>query len=65
MRFLSSLLHQPAYCGNSQNEAVGRGAKAVNMVYQLTTRVPALIEQSHLERNEGIVCLIVNLDDFR
>lgn len=26
------------------------------MVYQLTTRVPALIEQSHLERNEGILC---------
>lgn len=36
------------------NEAVIRGSKAVNMIYQLTNRVPVLIEQSHLERNEGV-----------
>lgn len=40
-----------------ENVAVVRGNKAVNMIYQLTNRVPALIEQSHLERNEGLqVC---------
>jgi len=38
---------------NSENEVVDRGFKAVVMIYQLTNRVPALIEQSHLERNEG------------
>ena len=37
------------------NEAVIRGSKAVNMIYQLTNRVPVLIEQSHLERNEGFL----------
>lgn len=35
------------------NEIVGRGIKAVTMIYQLSSRVPALIEQSHLERKEG------------
>lgn len=39
---------------NRDNEAVIRGSKAVNMIYQLTNRVPVLIEQSHLERNEGL-----------
>ena len=37
----------------SDNEVVDRGFKAVIMIFQLTNRVPALIEQSHLERNEG------------
>ena len=36
-----------------ENEVVDRGFKAVIMIYRLTNRVPALIEQSHLERNEG------------
>lgn len=36
-----------------ENELVDRGFKAVLMIYRLTNRVPALIEQSHLERNEG------------
>lgn len=36
-----------------ENEAVGRGIKAVNMIYQLIERVPALIEQSHLEVNKA------------
>ena len=38
---------------DSENEVVDRGFKAVIMIYKLTNRVPALIEQSHLERNEG------------
>ena len=36
-----------------ENEVVSRAIKAVIMVYQLTNRVPSLIEQSHLERNEA------------
>ncbi|KAI9705603.1 MAG: GDP/GTP exchange factor for ARF [Candelina mexicana] len=35
------------------NEVVTRGSKAVSIVYQLTSKVPALIQQSHLERNEA------------
>ena len=38
---------------NSENDVVERGYRAVVMIYKLTNRVPALIEQSHLERNEG------------
>lgn len=38
---------------NSENDVVERGYRAVVMIYKLTSRVPALIEQSHLERNEG------------
>lgn len=34
-------------------DAVARGTKAVSMIYQLTTRVPGLITQSHLEENEA------------
>ncbi|KAI9821685.1 MAG: GDP/GTP exchange factor for ARF [Pycnora praestabilis] len=33
---------------------VARGTKAIGIVYQLTGRVPALIEKSHLERNEEL-----------
>ena len=36
-----------------ENEVVDRGYKAVLMIYQLTSRVSALIEQSRLQRNEG------------
>ena len=36
-----------------ENETVDRGFKAILMIYRLTNRVPALIQQSHLERNEG------------
>jgi hypothetical protein len=36
-----------------ESEVVNRGYKAILMIYQLTNRVPSLIEQSHLERNEG------------
>ena len=37
-----------------ENEVVDRGYRAVLMIYQLTGRVPALIEQSRLQRNEGM-----------
>jgi hypothetical protein len=36
------------------NEAVKRGMKAVNMIFQLSNRVPGLIEHSQLERQEGM-----------
>ena len=36
-----------------KNNAVVRGTKALVMVSQLASRVPALIEQSHLETNEA------------
>ena len=36
-----------------ESEEIQRGQEAVYLVYQLTTRVPTLIEQSHLERNEA------------
>ncbi|KAL8761737.1 MAG: hypothetical protein Q9184_002179 [Pyrenodesmia sp. 2 TL-2023] len=35
------------------NDVFQRGEKAVDLVYQLTSRVTALIEQSHLERNDA------------
>lgn len=34
-------------------EVVARGTRAVSMIFQLGTRVPELITQSHLERNEA------------
>lgn len=39
--------------GFSECDVVDRGVKAVTIIYQLTNRVSTLIEQSHLERNEG------------
>ncbi|KAL1645158.1 GDP/GTP exchange factor for ARF [Diplodia intermedia] len=35
------------------NEVVLRGSKAINIVFQLTSRVPQFIEQSQLETNEA------------
>ncbi|EEP80403.1 conserved hypothetical protein [Uncinocarpus reesii 1704] len=35
------------------NPLVIRGTKAVGIIYQMTARIPALISQSHLERNEA------------
>ena len=32
---------------------VARAVKAINIIYQLTSRIPTLISQSHLERNEA------------
>ena len=36
-----------------ESELVKRGMKAVNMIFQLSGRVPMLIERSQLERKEG------------
>ena len=41
-----------------ENEVVDRGFKAIIMIYRLTGKVPSLIQQSHLERNEGNSCQI-------
>lgn len=30
-----------------------RGIKAVNIIYSMTSRIPQLMKQSHLENNEG------------
>lgn len=35
------------------NEIVVRGSKAMSIVFQLSSRVPNFIEQSHLETTEG------------
>lgn len=32
---------------------VARGIKAIGIVYALTSSVPALIQQSHLDKREG------------
>lgn len=42
-------------------EVVQRGVKAMTIIYQITNRVPYLIEQSHLESNEGQCIVIQNL----
>jgi brefeldin A-resistance guanine nucleotide exchange factor 1 len=45
---------QPKSSGKTkQREEVTRGAKAVNIVYRLTSRVPSFITQSHLETTEA------------
>ncbi|KAK2044112.1 Sec7 domain-containing protein [Colletotrichum somersetense] len=35
------------------NEAIARGSKAVNSIYNMTARVPFLMKQSHLESDEA------------
>lgn len=35
------------------NPIVQRGIKAVNIIYSMTSRIPQLMSQSHLETNEG------------
>ncbi len=37
------------------NETVVRGSKAMSIVFQLSSRVPNFIEQSHLETSEGMI----------
>src|SRR5688572_8737226 len=37
----------------SENAVVARGIGAINHIYQLTSRIPHLMKQSHLESNEG------------
>lgn len=39
--------------GSSENAIVERGVKAVNLIYHMTSRVPNLMKQSHLESKEG------------
>lgn len=38
---------------HSDNETVQRGIKAINIIYSMTSRIPQLIEQSHLESSEA------------
>ncbi|ORY59461.1 Sec7 domain-containing protein [Pseudomassariella vexata] len=37
----------------SENAIVSRGVKAVNIIYSMTSRIPHLMKQSHLESNEA------------
>ncbi|KAH8879449.1 hypothetical protein GQ53DRAFT_671995 [Thozetella sp. PMI_491] len=41
---------KPSHSGNA---AVGRGVKAINIIYNMTSRIPQLMEQSHLESSEA------------
>ena len=43
------------------NEIVVRGSKAMSIVFQLSSRVPNFIEQSHLETTEGKTAIKHNL----
>ena len=43
----------PMLISYSEDVIVARGVKAIMIIYQLSSRVPLLIQQSHLERNEG------------
>lgn len=48
-------------------KAITRGCKAINILQNMTARIPQLIEQSHLESNEGkflLGFLIRPLADF-
>ncbi|QMW45171.1 hypothetical protein G4B11_008591 [Aspergillus flavus] len=38
---------------STENEVVTRGLTAINMIYHLSQRAPALIKQSHLEEDEA------------
>jgi golgi-specific brefeldin A-resistance guanine nucleotide exchange factor 1 len=38
---------------NREDAIVARGVKAISMIYQLTARIPVLMQQSHLESKEG------------
>jgi brefeldin A-resistance guanine nucleotide exchange factor 1 len=38
---------------SSENAVVERGVKAVNSIYGMTSRIPNLMKQSHLESKEG------------
>lgn len=37
----------------SENPVVQRAIKAVHIIYSMTSRIPQLMKQSHLESNEG------------
>lgn len=56
MRILfPSLVVNP--CGNS--ESVTRGIRAINTMYNMTTQIPELMQQSHLERRDGTLVLYI------
>lgn len=38
---------------DSENPVVQRAVQAVNIIYNMTSRIPQLMKQSHLESNEG------------
>lgn len=38
---------------HSENPVVQRGFKAIDIIYSMTSRIPQLMKQSHLENNEG------------
>lgn len=38
---------------NSDNAVVSRGVKAINLIHNMTSRIPHLMKQSHLEASEG------------
>lgn len=40
---------------NSDNAVVLRGVKAINLIHNMTSRIPHLMKQSHLEASEGKV----------
>lgn len=42
----------------SDNAVVSRGVKAINMIYNMTSRIPHLMKQSHLESNEGEIDML-------
>lgn len=50
----------------SESPAVQRGINAVNIIYSMTSRIPQLMKQSHLENNEGelsrLLCKIALTD---
>lgn len=37
----------------SDNAVVSRGVKAITIIYNMTSRIPHLMKQSHLESSEG------------
>lgn len=45
--------HQAKPAHDEDNAVVQRANKAISLIYQLSDRVPGLIAQSHLERNEA------------
>ncbi|GKT92802.1 sec7 domain-containing protein [Colletotrichum tofieldiae] len=46
-------VHEGTRGKTNVNEAIARGSKAVNNIYNMTARIPFLMKQSHLESNEA------------
>ncbi|KAF4125340.1 golgi-specific brefeldin A-resistance guanine nucleotide exchange factor 1 [Geosmithia morbida] len=47
---------QPKKQANKDYDAIVRGCKAIEILQNMTGRIPQLIEQSHLEASEGWLC---------